>query len=323
MTAQYTVGVVMLFWLLMAPVAAVAAGAAYQAIETRRDRKRFPAPGRIINAGGADLHIREHGEGEPVVILEAGIAASSISWTYVQPEVAKLTRVISYDRAGFAWSGRCTQPRTPEQILLELRAVMQACRVTAPVVFVGHSFGALIGRLFASRYPEMIAGLVLVDSALLQDWAAPNESRSRTLQMGVRMARRGAMLCRAGVVRFALATLVAGRKQLPKAIARVSSSRGGQSTLERLVGEVRKLPEQHWPAIRSHWSSPTAFESMAEHLAVLPAVAREVAKHDSLGDLPLVVISGAHLTEEQLAEHREVARTSTQGEHVLAREGGH
>jgi hypothetical protein len=62
---------------------------------------------------------------------------------------------------------------------------------------------------------------------------------------------------------------------------------------------------------------------MAQHLATLPATARAAAAAGSLGDLPLIVISGTHLTREALDEHRELARLSTRGKHVIAAAGGH
>jgi pimeloyl-ACP methyl ester carboxylesterase len=271
-------------------------------------------------AAGARLHVHSKGEGSPPVILEAGIAASSLSWSIVQPQIAEFTRVISYDRAGFAWSDPCPCVRTPDQILSELDAIVRA--TTIPCVIVGHSFGGLIARLYALRFPDNVAGLVLVDPALMGEWAQPTEKRLQMLARGVSLARRGAMLCRLGVVRFALRTLVSGSRWLPQMVNRASSGRGA-STTERLVGEVRKLPPELWPAIQSHWSRPECFESMAQHLEALPVVARAAASAGSLGDLPLIVISGAHCGPEALEEHRNLARLSSRGKHVVARSGGH
>jgi pimeloyl-ACP methyl ester carboxylesterase len=122
---------------------------------------------------------------------------------------------------------------------------------------------------------------------------------------------------------MALAMLAGGGRWLPKTLNRASSGGRGASVTQRLVGEVRKLPQELWPAIQSHWSRPECFESMAQHLAALPATARAAAAAGPLGDLPLVVISGAHLTAEALDEHRGLARLSTRGEHIIASAGGH
>ena len=299
--------------------AAAAAGALYQREGVRRDRDRFPPPGSLLDAAGTRLHVRSLGEGEPLVVFEAGIAASSVSWAYVQGDVAQFARTRSYDRAGYAWSGRCATARTVDVILAELDAVIGGSQ---PVVLVGHSFGGLIALLYASRRPGAVSGLVLVDPALMLEWASPSRKQRLRLRTGIALSRRGAWLCRIGVVRAALEALASGRRALPKAIAYAASGPGA-GVVERLVGEVKKLPEDVWPAVQSHWSRPECFESMAAHLEALPGVASEAARVASLGSMPLTIISGAHLSSEQQAEHAALARLSTRGRHMIAPAGGH
>jgi pimeloyl-ACP methyl ester carboxylesterase len=184
-----------------------------------------------------------------------------------------------------------------------------------PAVLVGHSFGGLLVRLYAAAHPEHVAGLVLVDPALTAEWSVPTQGRLAMLQRGVKLSRRGAWLARIGFVRLALAALSAGARPLAKLFARASSG-GATPVTERLVGEVRKLPPELWPVVQSHWCRADCFESMADHLATLPAVAAAVARLGSPG-VRTIVISGAHLTTEQLTEHRSL------GEHVIAAGSGH
>src|SRR5437588_4166775 len=80
------------------------AGATYERIATARDRSEFPPPGKLVDIGGRRLHINCTGQGSPAVILDAGLGEHSLYWFLVQPEVAKFTRVCSYDRAGLGWS---------------------------------------------------------------------------------------------------------------------------------------------------------------------------------------------------------------------------
>ena len=87
--------------------------------------------------------------------------------------------------------------------------------------------------------------------------------------MGVRLSRRGAVLARFGVVRASLTALVSGGRHLPQLVARTTAKRAS-GTMERLVGEVKKLPEEVWPVIRSHWSRPQSFLAMASYLESLP-----------------------------------------------------
>ncbi len=89
------------------------------------------------------MHISCSGRGSPTVILEAGTGAFSFDWGLVQPEVAKFTRVCSYDRAGQAWSELGPQPRTIKQKAYELHTLLTNAKVSGPYVLVGHSGGGL------------------------------------------------------------------------------------------------------------------------------------------------------------------------------------
>lgn len=305
---------------ILLPAAAVLA----QELANWLDRRRLPPPGRLVDVGPLRLHIHEMGSGTPTVVLEAGIAASSVSWAYVQREVAVFTRALCYDRAGYGWSDSVTEPLTPEVLIRQFRQVLAAAGARPPYVIVGHSFGGLLARLYARSLPGEVAGLVLVDPALASEWAAPSPARRAMLDRGIRLSRRGATLARFGIVRLALTLASVGARTLAKFVARASSSSGGERTIERLIGEVRKLPPELLPAVQSHWSRPGAFISMAQHLAMLPAVSAELpARPGELGSLPLVVISGGHLTEEQQAEQAAVAALSSAGRHVIAQGSGH
>jgi len=119
-------------------------GTVYQAIETWRDRRRFPPPGRLVRVNGRQMHIHVTGEGTPTVVFESGMGASCLSWTLVQPQVAQFTRAVSYDRAGHGWSDPARGPRTARQIAQELHTLLDATGVSGPFVLVGHSFGGYV-----------------------------------------------------------------------------------------------------------------------------------------------------------------------------------
>jgi pimeloyl-ACP methyl ester carboxylesterase len=125
-----------------------------------------PAPtplGRLVSVDGHQMHINCTGKGSPTVILEAGTGAFSFDWSLVQPEVAKFTRVCSYDRAGMAWSEMGPQPRTIRQKAYELHALLTNAKVPGPYVLVGHSGGGYIIRLFQAKYPNEVVGMVLAE----------------------------------------------------------------------------------------------------------------------------------------------------------------
>ncbi len=99
------------------------------------------------------------------MILDAGLGATSHTWITIQPQVATFTRVCAYDRAGLGASGPGPGPRTSQRIVDELRAALARAGVDGPYVLVGHSFGGFNTILYACRYPEEAAGMVLLDSA--------------------------------------------------------------------------------------------------------------------------------------------------------------
>ncbi len=139
-------------------------GRIYEVSAQHRALASCPMTGVRVDVGGFQLFLNCTGRGSPAVILESGATDSSRQWTKVQPEVAHTTRVCSYDRAGFGWSDPSTMPRSARQMATELHTGLMKAGVDPPYILVGHSFGGLITQIFASLYPEEVAGVVLDDS---------------------------------------------------------------------------------------------------------------------------------------------------------------
>ena len=137
-------------------------GATYQGVATAVERRRYPHPGRLVDVGGHQLHIYCVGDGSPTVVLEAPETAMSAAWGWVQSEVAKTTRVCSYDRAGLGWSEAGDKPYDPGRVPEELHALLRAAKEPGPYVLAGHALGASFVRQFASLYPADTAGLVVI-----------------------------------------------------------------------------------------------------------------------------------------------------------------
>jgi pimeloyl-ACP methyl ester carboxylesterase len=127
-------------------------------------RQNLP-PGQWTDINDYSLHIYCTGEGSPTVVLEAGLNDFHVTWARVQPEVAKSTRVCSYDRAGLGWSQPSPNPRTSSVMAEELHTLLRNTGIEGPYILVGHSFGGIVVRSFARQYPSVVAGMVLVDSA--------------------------------------------------------------------------------------------------------------------------------------------------------------
>jgi pimeloyl-ACP methyl ester carboxylesterase len=121
-------------------------------------------PGRIVQADGARLNLYCSGSGSPTVVLDAGHQDWAPAWAVIQPEVAKWTRVCSFDRPGYGFSPPGPMPRTSDRIATELRDALHAIGITGPYVLVSHAFGGYNMRAFAYRYLPEVQGLVLIDT---------------------------------------------------------------------------------------------------------------------------------------------------------------
>src|SRR6266478_1833287 len=298
------------------------AGAVYQIIGTWRDRRRFPPPGRLVRVNESRMHIHVTGEGTPTVVFESGMGASCLSWTLVQPQVAQFARTVSYDRAGHGWSDPARQPRTARQIAQELRTLLGAAGVPGPYVLVGHSFGGYVNRAFAQLYRDEVAGIVLVDSLHPAEWENPTPEQLRMIGVDLRYAWIAAWLARLGFVRFCLARLARGSPRLGWAAASAFGV-GTAAAVQRIAGEIRKLPAPILPIVRELWSQPKNFLSLGQHVAALPDSAAQAAAVSSLGDLPLVVLSGDHHAAPYIDWQRDLAQLSSRGRHLVASDSGH
>jgi pimeloyl-ACP methyl ester carboxylesterase len=301
-------------------VLVLAAGALYQFVGAIRGARTYAPPGRMVDVGGHRLHVVCAGSGCPPVLFESGIAASSLSWTRVLHEVATFTQACAYDRAGLAWSEMPRRPLTLARLLGELRGLLSNAGLAGPYVFVGHSFGAFLVCAYASRHPTEVAGVVLLDPPT--EWHQVTREQARLLWGGIQLSRVGGMLARVGVVRACLALLTGGRPGVPRNFVRIFGPTAAR-TLERLVGEVRKLPAEVHPVVQALWCQPKCFRAMADHLGVLEETAAAAGEVTSLPDVPLVIISSGDQPSETIAKHRQLARLSPQGRHLVAAESGH
>jgi len=134
-------------------------------VKTARLAPVAEGPGRFVAIGdGRSLYMQCVGSGSPTVVLEAGFGADTRSWQDVQPEVGRGTRTCAYDRAGTGNSVGPPGVRDARDEIADLRRLLARARVAPPYVVVGHSYGGVLARVFADRYPSDTAGLVLIDT---------------------------------------------------------------------------------------------------------------------------------------------------------------
>ncbi|MCU1446733.1 alpha/beta hydrolase [Cryobacterium sp.] len=154
-------------WLLYPVIALMivaSIGGGYETVMESVDARAHPLPGRLIDVGGHRLHLSCTGSGSPTVVLEPGGGEMSAVLGWIAPAVALGTRVCVYDRAGRGWSEPADSRQDAARIATDLRTLLHRGDVPGPYVLAGHSFGGLYVQTFAARFPQDVAGLVLIDS---------------------------------------------------------------------------------------------------------------------------------------------------------------
>lgn len=163
----------LLVYPMLTVLALASVGGAYQALGSASDAKAFPIPGQLVDVGGRSLHLRCAGIGRPTVLLQPGAGEFSSNMGWIAPAVAHSTRVCVYDRAGRGWSEPANAPQDGVALATDLHTLLGRAHVTGPYVLAGHSFGGLYTLAFAARYPDEVAGMVLLDSTLPTPVANP------------------------------------------------------------------------------------------------------------------------------------------------------
>jgi len=291
------------------------AGSIYQAVATARERRLFPLLGRLVDAGGYRLHVYCMGADSPTVVFESGFGMSSNAWALVQPAVARLTRACSYDRPGYGWSDEAPDPRTGTHAVEDLYRMLANAGIPGPYVLVGHSMGAGQVRLFASRYPKDVAGLVIVASGN-EDWRTRNPSAGSEDEAMDRLIQVIAALS-------------------PTGLPRIIGVLFRPSMAADYAADLRKyLPRRAAESEITFLAQSKHARAMADEIRATRATEAELRKARNFGDIPLIVLSEkwvlpanperrdieASRIEDEL--QAEMSRFSRRGTHVRV-ESGH
>lgn len=294
-------------------IGVVGFGVIYQTLATSRDRRRFLPPGKVVQINGKNWHYQIVGEGRPTVIVDSGTGGTHLDWQLVQPEVAKFTRILTYDRAGYGWSDASSEPRTAEQVIGELRQLLRAVETEPPYVLVGMSLSGLFTRLFAYHYPEEVAGMVLVDVAherMYED--TPVEWVELNKRLEGLLTRVVPVIGRTGLLR-----LLVTFDSLPMA-----------------AGLFQKFPPSMRSLVKALYSQTRFGKTFAQESAAVSVSMNQIEQTrqtKSFPDIPLIVLSAGKpdfdITQEVLeklqALHMDLANESPQGVHIVAHESGH
>jgi pimeloyl-ACP methyl ester carboxylesterase len=269
----------------------VLAGYIYESASEAADTKAFPPPGQLVDVGGYRLHIHCTGTGGPTVVMEAGWGDSSASWGWVQPEVAKTTRVCTYDRAGMGWSEASPQPRTAREFAQELHTLLAKANESGPYVLVGHSLGGYTVRVYAHDYPEEVSGLVLIDAQDLPtaDVATP-------------------------------APTPGGSSSLPSWLARI----GVMRLLAGPLGSIQDLPPGDKQAYTAFSVAPRSVQTFLDEGRGMSEGGAQAKAVTTLGALPLIVLSrGQDQDAKHTAAQAELLQLSSDSQQLFAYQSGH
>jgi pimeloyl-ACP methyl ester carboxylesterase len=267
-------------------ILAALSGATWQWLATRDDLASAPPPGRLVDVGGHRLHLWCMGAGAPAVILENGLGGSSAAWGLVQPDVARFTHVCSYDRAGMGYSDSGPSPRTARRIASELAELLDRSGIGGPIVLVAASSGGFNVRVFASDYPDRVAGLVLVD--------ASHEDQVHEVPL---LARFAPLLSSVGVFRLLDVSFGLNPDSLP-----ASTQRFARATRFRAAG----------------------YHAAADEIIHIRESASEVRASRRKLSIPLVVVTGARGADATWRDlQRDQVTLSERGCQIIAEQSGH
>ena len=245
---------------VVAVMAAAAVGGAVETVALASDARSYAMPGQSYDVGGYNLHLHCTGVGGPTVVLQSGLGGFSSSWARVAPAVAGTTRVCAYDRAGQGWSDDAPRIQDGLQAAADLHTLLDRAGENGPFVLVGHSIGGSYAMTYAARYPEQVAGMVLLDATDPYQVTATDNAAdpSAPAEFAVlpSLARLG--------------------------IAQLFPSSFWSSLPEPAAGEFQAFA-----------SSPRGFQNMADESAAMPALFSQAQALTTLGSTPLVVLTAA------------------------------
>jgi pimeloyl-ACP methyl ester carboxylesterase len=279
-------------------------GAVYQAYATRRDERRYPAPGQLVDAGGFRLHLNVSGQehGGPVVILDAGLGLPSIYMTRLQSAIALFAQVVAYDRPGLGWSEPPPDGQ-PHDALGNARALHKALAnagIPGPYVLVGHSAGGINMIVFAATYPDETGGLVLLDSTHPDQFTRYPPEQAQGQKRVAQLVTLADVASRLGLLR-----LVNGPHFL----------------------EADDLEPDQRAALQAYFASPRLAAGMKAEMAAWEDLTFPQARAvKDLDAKPLVVLTAGDTAAQvpvQIDLHRELAALSTNSLHHVLEGASH
>jgi pimeloyl-ACP methyl ester carboxylesterase len=251
-------------WFGIILIALVLLGVAYQAIAVELDKRNYPPRGQFYSVNGHQMHMVCMGEGSPALILQAGGLDESLGWYRIQRQLAEHTQVCAFDRPGLGWSEAVSGPREALTIIGELHTLLEEAGVSAPYVMAGHSYGAVLTRIYAAQYPEEVIGIALVDSQIMLPKHFANQSEFDAWKAGFAgLDQVFGVLTRIGLTRLTSASIFENAGYPPEIALELNARRSRNQTLDTDIEEK----------LNGYW-----------------ALTEASAAAENLGDLPMAVL---------------------------------
>ena len=298
--------------LAVAVCVTVCSGATASAAPAEDELAPYVHPQQMVDVGGHKLNLYCTGSGSPSVILDAGGGETMSTWHKVQPAIAKFTRVCSFDRASMGFSTDGPLPRDANAMVTDLHALLQRAKIAPPYVLVGHSSGGLYAQVYADRYLQEVAGMVLVDPSFPNQTVALEAASPALKRMDAQGGAEYTFCYNAAVhgeLNFSHASkeyALCGFPPNAEADLKAGCAKNGASwcKMQHLTLE-RVLRPAFWLALGSEEKESARTDS-----------AEDMKKQRSYGAIPLIVLTAA---DEMLgspfppAENRAVERAWTDG----------
>ncbi|HEY9694085.1 MAG TPA: alpha/beta hydrolase [Oculatellaceae cyanobacterium] len=250
----------------------------YHTVASKIEKDKYPPPGQLIDVGGYKLHLYSIGEGSPTVIFDHSLGSLGWSNYLVFNEIAKITRVVVCDRAGYGYSETSPKPRTSAEIVQELHTLLTKADIPQPYIFVGDSFGGYTARLYADKFPNQVVGMVLTH-ALHEDTVLNFPFSIIVMKIvfliGFKLTQISAYL---GMIRLS----------------------GLMGLFEFFKKELRQFNENDLIRLKMSFYSAKHWEAMFREVKDITSSSKQIKNTGSLSNLPLVVISVQHFLKRSL-----------------------
>lgn len=292
----------------------ILATTSYHLIATFVENRNHKPPGKLIDVGGYKLHLYSRGEGKITVVVDHSLGG--IDGYFLIGEIAKITKVCIYDRAGYGWSNQSPKPRCSQQIVQELDTLLTLGKIEPPYILVGDSFGSYNVRLYANQFPEKVVGIVLTDGlheVAMSKMSVTLWALRLFFMSGFAMSTLGSAL---GIIRLL----------------------GLIGIFELIKKELRQFPKETLKMVKRSFYHPKHWITMWREMWNLDRSANQVHQTGSFGNLPIVNIKASTFFHRSLLNfympvqaadklrdkmHERLLKLSTNCSQLQAKKSGH